>query len=264
MGTRKLVQPKTNLEISKERINQLEQLLKDLGLHEHEPEFNEEEHLNRISILNEALTHTSAKAPINHERLEFLGDAVLRLAASEFIDRNFPDMNVGKRSALRAQLVSDRWLAQVGQKIKINKILLVGPNAAGDNSAKATLDAEATEALIGALYEYFNDLKPIHIWLTPHWHETSETVFKDPHWLNSKSALQEWCQGEGFNRPNYRCEEISMKHGDPMRFFCKVSLDEKTLGNGWGGSRREAEQHAARNALKRLKCYSGNNKTRKN
>ena len=52
---------------------------------------------------------------------EFIGDAVLRLVASEFIDYTFPMMQVGERSSLRSQLVSDRWLSKVGQSIEIQK-----------------------------------------------------------------------------------------------------------------------------------------------
>ena len=59
--------------------------------------------------LEHALTHTSAGRAYNHEQLEFLGDAVLRLAASEFLEDSQPQLTVGERSRLRAQLVSDRW-----------------------------------------------------------------------------------------------------------------------------------------------------------
>jgi ribonuclease-3 len=60
----------------------------------------------QLAPLDEALTHTSAGLVIHHERLEFLGDAVLRLAASEFLERHYPQLSVGQSSALRAQLVT--------------------------------------------------------------------------------------------------------------------------------------------------------------
>ncbi len=78
-------------------------------------------------------------------------------------------MAVGERSALRAQLVSDRWLTTVGQRIGIDDVLIIGPKATGDAQAQATLQAEATEALIGAIYEGWGSLAPIHQWLTPYW-----------------------------------------------------------------------------------------------
>ncbi|MEC7382717.1 MAG: ribonuclease III domain-containing protein, partial [Cyanobacteriota bacterium] len=86
--------------LSNERVQQLQNLLKKLALVD--PARSKicpgTEPIG-LAVINEALTHTSAQEIINHERLEFLGDAVLRLAASEYIDRNFPRMEVGERSA---------------------------------------------------------------------------------------------------------------------------------------------------------------------
>ena len=249
--------------LSNERVQQLQNLLKKLALMDParskscpgtEP--------RGLAILDEALTHTSAQEIINHERLEFLGDAVLRLAASEYIDRHFPRMDVGERSALRAHLVSDRWLAEVGQRIGIEAVLIIGPMAAGDASAKPTLQAEATEALIGALYECWQSLEPIHHWLTPHWQEASSAVLADPHRLNSKSALQEWSQARGLGLPRYECAERSKQHGDPQRYVCQVHLDDRPIGEGWGGSRRNAEQEAARHSLQALTQSATDNSSR--
>ena len=238
--------------ISNERMKQLQKFISQLDLGSDLQWSKQLTNPNEISIIDEALTHTSAQEPINHERLEFLGDAVLRLAASEFIDYKYPTMEVGERSALRAQLVSDQWLAEVGHKANIEKILKIGPKAAGDSSARKTLEAEATEALIGALFECFKSLEPIHNWLSPHWIETSQTVLQDPHRQNCKSALQEWTQGRGLIRPSYKSEERSQKHGDKKRFFCTVHIEGKPIGEGWGGSIQDSEKAAARAALKNL------------
>ena len=164
---------------------------------------------HNLEAINEALTHTSAQLEYNHERLEFLGDAVLRLAASEFIDQKFPNMNVGERSALRSQLVSDKWLTKVGKEIGIQNVIDIGPKTLGDDAAKATIQAEATEALIGALYESSRELEAIHNWLLPFWVKETKAVLADPHKNNYKSALQEWSQGQGFTLPNYTTQEKS-------------------------------------------------------
>ena len=205
-----------------------------------------------LALLDEALTHTSAGRPRNHERLEFLGDAVLRLAASEYIEREHHQLPVGERSALRAQLVSDRWLAAVGEEAELESLLLIGAKARGDTAGQATLRAEATEALIGALYQGWGSLEPVHTWLTPHWQRTSAAVLSDPHKGNAKSALQEWSQGRKLGLPRYSSKEASQRHGDPRRFHCRVALNGDPLAEGWGGSRREAEQKAAQAALQTL------------
>ena len=204
-----------------------------------------------LALLQEALTHTSSGLNPHHEQLEFLGDAVLRLTASEFIASAYPQMPVGERSSLRAQLVSDRWLAELGSTIEIERWWQIGPKASGDATAAATIRAELSEALIGALYR-INGLTAVQQWLTPHWQRSAETVLSDPHRGNCKSALQEWSQGEGLGLPSYSSEEMSQGHGDPRRFRCRVTLPPQLAAEGWGRSRRDAEQQAARAALDQL------------
>ena len=204
-----------------------------------------------IALLQEALTHTSSGLNPHHEQLEFLGDAVLRLTASEFIASAYPHMPVGERSSLRAQLVSDRWLADLGSKIEIEHWWQIGPKASGDSTAAATIRAELSEALIGAVYR-INGLTAVHQWLTPHWQNSAEAVLADPHRGNCKSALQEWSQSEGLGLPTYSSEEMSQRHGDPRRFRCSVTLPPQLAAEGWGRSRRDAEQQAARAALDQL------------
>ncbi|MCB4393911.1 ribonuclease III [Synechococcus sp. HB1133] len=208
--------------------------------------------LELLAQVDQALTHVSTGRASNLERLEFLGDAVLRLAATEFIDRHHADLSVGACSNLRAQLVSDRWLAAVGATLAIETHLLLGRHAQGDRSAQSRLRADATEALIGALYTALGNLQAIHRWLAPHWHATAEAVLATPHEFNSKSSLQEWTQGQGLGLPTYRTEERSKRHGDPERFQCQVSIQDRQLAEAKGRSRKEAEQNAAAAGLQIL------------
>ena len=228
------------------RTNKLLELLQTIGLQE----------LNTPKLLNlvdEALIHVSAGQSKNFERLEFLGDAVLRLAATEFIDQHYPALPVGRCSSLRAQLVSDRWLAQLGEQLQLDSLLVLGPKALGDAAARATLQADATEALIGAIYSGSgNNLKPIHQWLTPHWQQTTAEVLATPHLFNGKSILQEWSQAEGLGLPDYTTTEQSSRHGDPERFKSHVQVGTRLSADGFGRSRKEAEQNAAAEAVQCL------------
>ena len=225
------------------RTNKLLELLQTIGLQE----------LNTsklLSLVDEALTHVSAGRSKNFERLEFLGDAVLRLAATEFIDQHYPALPVGRCSSLRAQLVSDRWLAQLGEQLQLDSFLVLGPKALGDAAARATLHADATEALIGAIYSGSdNNLAPIHQWLTPHWQKTTADVLATPHLFNGKSILQEWSQAEGLGLPDYTTTEQSSRHGDPERFKSHVQVGKRFSAEGLGRSRKEAEQNAAAEAV---------------
>ena len=83
-------------------------------------------------------------------------------------------MNVGERSELRAHIVSDEWLTQLGEKIDIDKLIIKGPKALGDENSKSTIIGEATEALIGAIYKCFNSIQEVNLWLDDIWEKDSE------------------------------------------------------------------------------------------
>ena len=228
------------------RTNTLLELLRVIGL-------KELNNAKLLDLVDQALSHVSAGRSKNFERLEFLGDAVLRLAATEFIDHHYPDLPVGSCSNLRAQLVSDRWLAQLGEQLQLESFLVLGPKAQGDTAARATLRADATEALIGAIYSGSgNNLKPVHQWLTPHWQQTTAEVLASPHRFNGKTILQEWSQAEGLGLPDYITREQSSRHGDPERFHSHVQVGTRLNADGLGRSRKEAEQNAAAEAVQSL------------
>ena len=198
-----------------------------------------------LHTFNEALTHSSANKIVNYEKLEFFGDAVLRLSASDFIDRKYDNMTVGNRSELRSLIVSDEWLTQLGKKIFIEKVIIKGPKAMGDENSKDTIIAETTEALIGALYKCFNSIHEVNIWLDNFWEKDAELYLKAPHKYNAKSALQEWCQSHGFDLPIYRIYEVSQNHGDPKRFSCEIYLNGSKKACSFGQSHKKAEKNAA-------------------
>ena len=237
------------MNISTQRVNEIINFIKGLNLDQkYHKEFTNEKIIN-ILYINESLTHSSANRDVNYENLEFLGDAVLRLIASDFIKNKYPDMKVGERSELRSHLVSDQWLEEVGKIINIKSVLVIGKKALKDKSANSTIQAEATEALIGALYESLSILDPIKNWLIPFWEDKSKEVLADPHRQNYKSALQEWTQSQGLSIPKYKTTEIDKKHDNPRRFVCTVYIKDQSIAEGWGKSMKQAEKDAANKAL---------------
>jgi ribonuclease-3 len=257
-------QPKPLLSptVTPERRRQLLALLADLGLDPLQGQ-GPGDSTHALAPVEEALSHTSARLPRNHERLEFLGDAVLRLAAAEYLEQHHGSLSVGQRSALRAQLVSDRWLAELGEQCGLERVWRIGAMAAGDRAGRATLQAELCEALIGAVYLVWGGpnggLLAVARWLTPHWQRSSLELLHDPDRHNWKSALQEWSQARGLGLPTYHCRQASSGHGDPRRFHCTAQLRvtpaaaKTTCGEGWGPSRRAAEQAAAAQLLDALR-----------
>jgi ribonuclease-3 len=196
---------------------------------------------------------------------------VLRLAAAVYLEQHHAALSVGRRSALRAQLVSDRWLAELGERCGLERVWRIGAMAAGDKAGRATLLAELCEALIGAIYLAWGGpqggLLAVERWLTPHWQRSSQELLHDPDRHNWKSALQEWSQARGLGLPSYECQQISSVHGDPRRFHCtaRLAIEQEAggpapesngvahLGEGWGPSRRAAEQAAAEQLLAELR-----------
>ncbi len=209
----------------------------------------------KISVIqnfNQALTHSSDNKLFNYEKLEFFGDAVLRLAASNFIEKKYPQLSVGERSELRAQIVSDEWLTKLGGKIGIEKLIIKGPKALGDENSKNTIIGEATEALIGALYKCFDSIQEVNLWLDAMWEEDSEMFLKAPYKFKSKTVLQEWCQSRGVKLPVYKIIEISKKSGDPKRFSCDIFIKGFKESSALGKSHKQAETNAARVLIEKL------------
>ena len=233
--------------IKSERINQITTFLKSLNIKS--KRFSEIISTQNISVFqdfNQAFTHSSENKIMNYEKLEFFGDAVLRLAASNFIEKRYPQMSVGKRSELRAQIVSDAWLTKLGEKIDIEKLIIKGPKALGDENSRNTIIGEATEALIGAVYKCFNSIQEINLWLDDIWEEDSEIFLKAPYKFKSKTVLQEWCQSKGIDLPVYEIIEVSKKNGDPKRFSCNIFIEGLKESSAFGKSHKQAEANAAR------------------
>ena len=243
----------TNI-IKEKRLNQIITFLKSLKIKsERFSEIIRTQNISAIQDFNQALIHSSNDKIINYEKLEFFGDAVLRLAASNFIEKKYPQMSVGERSELRAQIVSDEWLTKFGEKIGIEKLIIQGPKALHDENSKNTIIGEATEALIGALYKCFNSIQEVNLWLDDIWEEESEIFLKAPYKFKSKTVLQEWCQSKGFNLPVYKIIEVSKKNGDPKRFCCDILIQGLKESSAFGKSHKQAETNAARDLIEKFK-----------
>ena len=239
--------------MNKQRVDEIITFLKSLRINSVRfTQILNKNNLEKLKIINEALTHSSMSKDMNHEKLEFFGDAVLRLSASEFIENNFQRLSVGERSELRAQIVSDEWLAKFGKKIHLENIIIVGPKAMGDRFSKDTILAEITEALIGAFYKCFNSLKEINLWLDQYWLKDSKLILESPYKFNAKSKLQEWCQSKSINLPIYKIIETSKTHGDQKRFFCELFIEGKLYATAYGQSHKKAEKNAASKAIESI------------
>lgn len=227
------------------RQQQLKSLITRLGL---DPEATQ----LRWDLLDLALTHSTVSAEQNYEQLEFVGDAVVKLAAAAFLLRQFPSLKVGDFTALRSQLVSDRSLAAIADDLGFDRYLLLGGSAAADRAGRSSRLADSLEAVLAALYLSTEDLRWIHGWLDPLFLNQSNEILADPARQNYKAALQNWTQGTWKTLPQYKTQEVSALHDDPQRFVSEVWIREELWGVGYGRSMKTAEQAAAQIAFQKL------------
>jgi ribonuclease III len=199
-------------------------------------------------LLDLALTHPTASASANYEQLEFLGDAVIRLAVAEFLWETYPELPVGEFAALRSVLVSDRTLAQLAEHYGLDRYLLVANSALNDKLGVESRRAESFEAVLGALYLSTHSLVLLRPWLDPHLRRLADEIRTDPARQNYKAALQEWTQAHYKLLPDYRITE-SPELDLNQRFGAEVWLNQTKLGHGRGRSIKAAEQAAAQMAF---------------
>lgn len=196
------------------------------------------------SYLNE---HPDFKLDHN-ERLEFLGDAVLELAVTEYLYDNYPNPE-GELTNWRASLVNGDSLAEVGKKLGIEEFILMSRGESRDKNSKARMYilANAMEAIIGAIYleHGFSSakkfiLKNIIVKL--------EDIIKKKLYIDPKSNFQEKAQEKEGVTPSYKM--ISSQGPDHAKVFkVGVYLDKELVATGEGSSKQEAQIQAAQNAL---------------
>ncbi|MBW4466524.1 MAG: ribonuclease III [Pegethrix bostrychoides GSE-TBD4-15B] len=227
------------------RQTQLQQLIQDLKLPAM-PSVN-------WRLLDRALVHPTAAAD-NYERLEFVGDAVVRLAAAEFLYQVEPAAPEGEMAAIRSILVSDRTLAEIADCYELERYLVMSASVAASSVGRETRLAAAFEAMLAALYLSAQDLCLIRPWLDPHWQQYAITIRQDPTLQNYKGALQGLTQGKYQSLPDYRITEVGQTYGDSERFLAEVWVKDRCWGKGKGQSKKAAEQAAAQVAFQALQA----------
>lgn len=208
---------------------------------------------HKIALLQEALTHPS----IGHEkqrhhkdnqRLEFLGDAVLQLVATEYLYSHFPNEREGRLTKLRARLVSRDALKGHAEALDLGRHLLLGrgEEASGGRQRTSTL-ADAFEAVIGAIY-LDSDFATARDFILRELETALAQVIDKPVDVNPKGQLQETLQSIRMEGPVY--EVISATGPEHAKVFVvEVRWGAMSLGRGSGRSKQAAEIEAARVAL---------------
>ncbi|MGG1612148.1 ribonuclease III [Paenibacillus sp. FSL K6-2441] len=208
-------------------------------------------------LLKQAFTHASYvnehrfSQYEDNERLEFLGDAVLELTVSEHLYRLFPDRPEGELTKLRAAIVCEPSLVKFAENLEFGKYVLLGKGEelTGGRTRPALL-ADVFESFIGALY-LDQGLEAVTAFL--HRHVFPKLTLDGKLSTGDfKTELQELTQHHGMGTLEYRIiEERGPAH--EREFVAEVRMDGRSLGQGTGRSKKEAEQQAAAVALELLK-----------
>jgi ribonuclease III len=186
----------------------------------------------------------------SNERLEFLGDAVLGLIVTDHLYRTYPDMPEGELAKVRASVVNSAALAELAAEMEIGEALLLGKGE--DQSGgrqKPSILADAMEALIGAVY------------LDQGWSGSERMVMRllgdriesgaaGPGGQDYKTRLQELCARTFDRLPIYLISDQGPDHA--KEFYAVVQVQGRAAGEGWGRSKKQAEQAAAKSAWEAL------------
>lgn len=212
---------------------------------------------NRI-LLKESLTHPSFQKrslkdkKTNNQRLEFLGDSVLDLVVTGYLYRSFPSFSEGNLTKIKSVIVSKDILAKWANNLSLGKYIILGK---GEDSTggrkKLSILADCFEALLGAIYldgGLQRAKKIISLFIK----KETELIIKGKQGEDYKTLLQEISQKKIKCLPEYFL--IKEKGPDHKKIFCiEVRLKKIAYGSGIGENKKEAEQEAAQDALKKLK-----------
>lgn len=206
-----------------------------------------------IKLLNDALIHSSYANEVrgnthSNERLEFLGDSVLSIIVSEHIFNKFPNMPEGELTRLRASLVCEKSLCAFSRELGIGEYLKLGKGEDKNGGRERdSILADAFEAVLAAIYLDGGMLaaqKHIMNTVLRDLKHTDDETLKD-----YKTTLQEIIQRNPEESVNYiLIDESGPDHN--KSFTVEVHLNSNVIGTGCGKSKKQAEQMAAKQALK--------------
>lgn len=226
----------------KKRISDLHQLQKQLKYR-----------FRKLSLLNEALTHSSFShehdlSGKDYERLEFLGDSILGMVISEYLFRQFPFFTEGQLTKLKAQIVCTATLATLGKNLQLERYLRVGKGTLRSNELFNPLFlAGALEAIVGAVY-LEGGLRPVSQLISHHFKNEIQSIEEGKGKRDYKSLLQELTLKKLKATPHY---EVISENGSQhqKQFDIVVTIQGSPYGEGSGRNKKSAEQQAAKEAL---------------
>ncbi|MCC8089551.1 MAG: ribonuclease III [Rikenellaceae bacterium] len=209
---------------------------------------------NNIELYKLALIHRSAMVtlengmPVNNERLEFLGDAVLESIVSDFLFIEYPEEDEGFLSKIRSRIVSRSTLNSICKKLGLDKFIIT--QQSNKHIIQKHLYGDALEAMVGALYldKGYNTVNKLFINnILKRYIDLEEiTVLESDY----KSRLIEWCQ-KNRHEINFDTSLDAIDNGR-QTFKCELYIDSDVKAMAAGNSKKEAEQRASAKVYKEI------------
>jgi len=212
------------------------------------------------ALLETALSHRSSlnekgqsgtTSSESNERLEFLGDAVLELAATLYLYEHRPDEDEGKLTAYRSALVRTETLAALARELELHQQMYLSKGEEqGGGRDNDSLLADLMEAVIGALY-LDQGFSAVQDFLAAHLFPKFEAILQTKSYKDQKSLLQEEVQARSLATPVYRVVKAIGPDHD-KEFTIEVLVGDEVWGVGVGHSKQAAQQAAASQALQKI------------
>ncbi len=212
---------------------------------------------NNGGLLETAMTHTSYANEhrgghiMHNERLEFLGDSVLGFITADHLFTNYPDLPEGELTKLRAAVVCESALCEVAKELGIQDALRLGKGEeSGGGRNRPSILADATEALIGAIYKD-GGIESAREFVLSFIPKKVEIAIAGGSYRDYKTILQEIVQKNKQETLEYRLAGETGPDHD-KRFTMELLINSNVFSSGTGKSKKEAEQLAAKEALSQL------------
>lgn len=215
-----------------------------LGFYPHEISYY------KLALMHKSIMHRNAKGkPVNNERLEFLGDAVLDAVVGDIVYQHFPGKREGFLTNTRSKLVQRDTLNKLAQEMGINQLIVSNGHSYSHNSY---MGGNAFEALVGAVYldrGYNACMDFMKNRILSSMINIDKMAYKE---VNFKSKLIEWTQKNRVKLDFIEVEQVKDSNGNPT-FTYKVALEGVEGGTGKGYSKKESQQLASKQTLDMLR-----------
>ena len=206
--------------------------------------------LYKLALMHKSIARRNAKGkPVNNERLEFLGDAVLDAVVGDIVYRHFEGKREGFLTNTRSKLVQRDTLNKLAQEMGINRLIL---SSGHSNSHNNYMGGNAFEALVGAIYldrGYNMCMRFMQKRILSQLINIDKVAYKE---VNFKSKLIEWSQKNKV-RLDFKLVSQSKESGGSPTFIYKAIIEGLDGGQGKGYSKKESQQIASKETLQRLK-----------